>query len=366
MTEEELANMDDEEFEQLQVTSDDMVENPVSVTEETVVEETSEPEEVSEIEDESVSEETEAETESEEETIEPDEVEVEESNEEVAVEESHTDDTKEKTEESTEPDMDYKASYDAIMAPLNVSGKEVQVKSIDDLRNLANMGIDYSRKMRDVKPLRAIGETLTKAGILTEDGVDEAVLTQLIDIKNGDKDAITALMKTQNIDPLDMDLEDTDYVPKTSMVTEQDLAIADVETELVSRGSVDSVITEVSKLDEQSKQFFQESPANLLKLDDDIRNGVYEQVMGTIQYERSLGRLSGVSDIDAYIQIVSNQPQAAQEVVKAPEVVKPNTTKRKAAGISKRAPAKKTVQTYDYANMSDEEFEKLTPDMPLY
>jgi len=366
MTEEELANMDDDEFEQLQATSDDIVENPTSeepIVEDTPEEEVSEPEE-----EESVSEETEDTTTDTEETTEPDEEEVDDAVDGEVDEESHTDDTDEETEESAEPELDYKTSYDAIMAPLKVSGKEVQVKSIDDLRNLANMGIDYSRKMRDMKPLRAVGETLAKAGILNDGVVDEAALTQLLDIKNGDKDAIGALLKQQNIDPLDMDIEDMEYVPKTSMVTEQDLAISDVETELVSRGSVDNVITELGKLDEQSKQFFQETPANLLKLDDDIRSGIYTEVMSTIQYERSLGRLNGVSDIDAYIQIVSNKtaPTVQQEAPVAPEKPKPSSAKRKAAGITKRAPAKKTVKTYDYANMSDEEFEKLMPDMPLY
>jgi hypothetical protein len=48
---------------------------------------------------------------------------------------------------------------------------------------------------------------------------------------------------------------------------------------------------------------------------------------------------------------------------------KPKATaeRKKAAGITKRAPVKQTVkQKYDFINMSDEEFEKLIPTSSLY
>ena len=365
---EDMESMGDDEFEEAQATFDDQVEN-APVIEDTVVQDTPEPEvadepvvedEPEEVLDEDVGEETLEDSEAPEvdapqhDDVEPDETVVEE-----AVEESQQD---------TDDSFDYKATYEELMKPIKVSGKDVQVKSVQDLRDLANMGIDYSRKMRDIKPLRAIGETLAQAGIITNGKVDEAALTRLLDISSGNKDAIASLLKEQGIDPLDMELDDVNYTPESAIVSDQAIAIQDVEKELVSRGSVDTVITTLGGLDERSKQFFNETPANLLKLEEDIASGVYDDIMGTVNYERSLGRLGELSDMEAYVQFAkaSASQQAPQQTGPAPQAKPSNTAKRKAAGISKRQPVNSKKQSYDYINMSDEEFETLTPDTGMY
>ena len=357
----ELENMSDDEFEETQMVLDEQVENAPELEDKTEAPEEV-VEEVEEVVEES-SEETEEPVEPEE-VIEPetDEVQEEEPEEEVVEEESLETDT-----DTTE--FDYKASYETVMKPIKVSGKDIEIKSMDDLRNLASMGIDYSRKMRDVKPLRAIGETLAAAGLIKDGQVDEQALTRLLDISNGNKDAIASLLKEQNIDPLDMET-DTEYTPEASMVSQEAIALQDVEAELVERGSVNSVITALDKLDTRSKQFFNESPSNLLKLEEDISSGAYEEIMGSVEYEKSLGRLGGLSDMEAYVQMaVARQPKTVEQAapeVQAPVTPKPSSAKRKAAGISKRQPYKQKTQTYDYIGMSDDEFEKLTPDTGMY
>lgn len=368
MTNEELNNLDDDAFEEMQAKLDDEIENPEEVIEPTVIEP-----EISDgsKKEENSSEETE-ELEEEEEVIEPEEdipadnePEPKADNEESP---KNTEEIVEDEEEIAEPEeLNYETSYNEIMKPLNVSGKEIEVKSIDDMRNLANMGIDYSRKMRDIKPLRAIGETLTQAGIMKDGQVDEAALMRLVDINNGNPEALAQLMKEKEIDPLDMETEDITYAPTQSMATQQNIEIQDVEKELVSRNSVDSVISELEKLDDASKQFFNESPSNLLKLDDDIKSGTYQKIMTAVRYEKDMGRLNGMSDMEAYIQMVQGGRTTEPQTPAPAPTPKPSVAKRKAAGITKRAPAKKTVQKdYDYVNMSDEEFEKLAPTDTMY
>lgn len=368
LTDEQLQNMDDEEFEQAQTSHDEVVENAEPVSEDTegepevsgskeIVKEASTTEEVKN--EESTTEEvTSEETETE------DDAEVVDGTEEDIPADNETEEKSPEEESPSDKDteFDYKASYTELMKPLKVSGKDTQVKSIDDMRNLAMMGIDYSRKMRDIKPLRAVGETLAQAGIIKDGTVDEEALTRLVDINNGNVDAIAQLMKDNSIDPLDMDTENVDYTSQTTMATPQSMEIQDVERELISRGSVDSIISELNKMDDKSKQFFNETPQNLLMLENDISNGSYERIMGAVNYEKSLGRLGDMSDMEAYIQIAQQEdtPSEKIEEVKTPTKPKPSTKKRKAAAITKRAPAKKTVQkTYDYESMSDEEFEKL-------
>ena len=358
LSDQDIVGMDDEAFEEAQALSDDAVENPV---EETIVEEPQEeveqPSGSDEVEEVSDGEETEPEVEDEE-VVETEDDNLADNEPEGEIEEEESPDTADE-----EVDFNYKTSYEEIMKPLKVSGKDVQIKSMDDLRSLANMGIDYSRKMRDMKPLRSVGETLAKAGILVDGVVDEAALTRLIDINSGNKDAIAQLLKEQDIDPLDMETEDINYVPETSMVSEGTIAIQDIEAELNNRGSLDNVIDAVGRLDDRSKQFFNETPAHLLTLQEDIASGAFEEIMGTVEYEKSLNRLGNLSDMEAYVQIAqAKNPAKQQTQAPEPQQATPSKSKRKAAGISKRGPAKQTKPTYDFANMSDEEFEQYMPD----
>ncbi len=368
MTDEELNNLDDDAFEEMQTKIDDNIENAEEVIETTVgepevsdgsEEETNSSEETEEVEEEEEVVETEEDTPAD---NEPDPE---------ATNGESPENTEETTEDEDEDELDenfnYEASFNELMKPLNVSGKETEVKSIDDMRNLANMGIDYSRKMRDIKPLRAIGETLTQAGIMKDGQVDEAVLMRLVDINNGNPEALAQLMKEKEIDPLDMETEDISYAPTATMATQQNVEIQDVERELVNRNSVDLVIGELEKLDDASKQFFNETPSNLLKLDDDIKSGSYEKIMGAVRYEKDMGRLTEMSDMEAYIQMAQSGGSEKPQTPAPTQDTRPSVAKRKAAGITKRAPARKNVQKeYDFVNMSDEEFEKLAPTDTMY
>ncbi len=367
LTDEQLHIEDDEDFEALADTLDDSVENADEVEQVTAGEpEVAEGSEESN-DSEQADEESEAEevSETKEDTLESTETEEEETEDESHNgQEPQPDEDNEPSEEADE--LDYEAMYKQLMGPVKVGGKEFTVKSIDDAKKLLGMGFSFSDNMRGVKPLRAVGKTLEDAGIIKDGVVDEAALTRLIDINNGDTNALAQLMKERDLDPLDMSTEDINYTPMTTMATEQSVDIQSIEKELVSRGTVDTVISELDKLDSKSKVFFNESPDNLLKLEEDITSGVYKTIMDTVKYEKSLGRLSGTSDMEAYIQLASQQEEATATTV-APNSPKPSVKKRKAAAITKRAPAKKTIHKVpDYVGMSDEDFEKLAPADTMY
>ncbi len=365
MTDEQIHDLDDEAFEEASANFNeseemnsvegepDISEGSEEVVEDTVVEETSEHAEA---------------TEEEEEVIEPED-------DGSADDETETDDVEEEPHNGQEPqpededteqpseeaDLDYKSMYEDMMGPVKVGGKEYNVKSIADAKKLLGMGFSFSENMQGVKPLRAVGKTLEAAGIITNGVVDEAALMRLVDIQNGDKNALAQLMSEKEIDPLDMETENVNYTPTQSMATEQSVDMDRIEQELVTRGNVDTVIQALGSMDDKSKDFFNSSPENLLKLDDDISNGTYDQIMGAVKYERSLGRLGALSDMEAYIQLASAQSVPEQSEAHKPQAnAKPSTAKRKAAGITKRAPAnKKQPAKVDLVNMSDEDFEKL-------
>jgi len=364
MTDEQIHDLDDEAFEEASANFNeaaemnsiegepDVSEGSNEIVEDVIVEETSEHAEA---------------TKEEEEVIEPE-------YDGSADDETETDDVEDEPHNGQEPqpenedtiqpseeaDLDYRSMYEDIMGPVKVGGKEFRVKSIDDAKKLLGMGFSFSENMQGVKPLRAVGKTLEAAGIITNGVVDEAALMRLVDIQNGDKNALAQLMSEKEIDPLDVETEDINYVPTQSMVTEQSVDVDIIEQELVRRGNVDTVIQALDGMDSRSKEFFNSSPENLLKLDEDITSGMYEQIMGSVKYERSLGRLGSMSDMEAYIQLASSQAAPEQsEQPKAQTNTKPSTSKRKAAGITKRSPANKNKPAkVDLVNMSDEDFEQ--------
>ena len=368
MNDSDIENMSDDEFESAQLSLDEQVENSPQVEEvqaehiETPIDET---EDVSTDEDVSDSEQTEEPVDDEEvvETEEDTPADSETDNN-IGSSESQDEDDNDIIENDTQKDFNYESSYKALMEPIKSSGRMVDIKSIDDARKFIGMGISFSQNMKGVKPLRAVGKTLEDAGIIQNGVVDEAKLMRLIDINNGNKDAIAQNIAEHELDPLDIDIDNIQYNQEAKMATEGSVEFEDIEKELLERGGVDNVISSIDRMDAKSKQFFNESPSNLLKLDDDIKSGIYDEIMDTVQYERSLGRLGQLSDMEAYVQLATNRSNANAQ--QAPEPVQAksrvNSSKRKAAGISKRAPAKTQKQNTDYVNMSDEEFEKLMPD----
>ncbi|WP_414479921.1 hypothetical protein, partial [Pseudomonas aeruginosa] len=84
-----------------------------------------------------------------------------------------------------------------------------------ELISLAQKGINYTQKMQKLNPQLKIVESLRKANLL-----DENILNTLIDINNGDKDAISAHLKKLNINvynDIDVEKENT-YQPKNHII----------------------------------------------------------------------------------------------------------------------------------------------------
>jgi hypothetical protein len=189
------------------------------------------------------------------------------------------------------------AEYDSVMGSFKASGRTVKVESPDDARRLMQMGYDYTNKMRELKPrLRAI-RALEHNGLL-----DDEKFNFMIDLMKGNPEAIKKFLKDSEIDPIDLDLEDsTAYKPTDHRPSEEQLALDDVldslkETEAFPRTA--HVITK--EWDKASQQVLMGMPQLIAVINDHMEKGYYDQISAKVQYERSLGRLAGLSDLDAY------------------------------------------------------------------
>lgn len=275
------------------------------------------------------------------------------------------------------------AFYDKVTAPFKADGKDFTVKSADDLVRLAQMGVNYSRNMKEIKPVKALNEMLKQHGL-----DNPQAISYLIDLNNGDKDAIKKLLADKNIDPLDINVTEentykaTDHsVPAKVMDFQQ--AIADTQA---APGGQD-LINDINKTwDNESMEALKEKPdifQNLLAQKD---SGEYEQIIRELDYQHTMGFLKNVPFLQGYINVDNAMKKAgafskpktqSTEVGELQsDVIKPtpiDTGTRKAArqktkqpnpNLSSKPPHSASNNNaeviVDYETLSDEEMNKLS------
>ena len=276
------------------------------------------------------------------------------------VEKQKQEDIKEETATDT---IDYKAVYDSIFKPFKANGKTIAPRNAEDVISLMQMGANYTKKMQLMAPMKRAVESLNKAGI------NEEELNFLIDIHNGDKEAIKNLLKKNEIDPIDLDMEDTKYIPKNNIASDEDVEFS--ETLMDVESSLPKIQEILNKTwDSKSKQLVLKDPKLMVALHQEIEMGRFDEVQQRLEIEKTFGRYKGVSDIEAYIDLVTKMvnekartPVAeTKHVDKQPETItKSIPDKTKAAPVrSKPKNQGSTLTAKDLFSMSEEEFNKLS------
>ena len=276
------------------------------------------------------------------------------------VEEQKQEDTKEETATDT---IDYKAVYDSIFKPFKANGKTIAPRNAEDVISLMQMGANYTKKMQLMAPMKRAVESLNKAGI------NEEELNFLIDIHNGDKEAIKNLLKKNEIDPIDLDMEDTKYIPKNNIASDADVEFS--ETLMDVESSLPKIQEILNKTwDSRSKQLVLKDPQLMRALHQEIEMGRFDEVQQRLEIEKTFGRYKGVSDIEAYIDLVTKMvnEKARTPVTETKHVDKqPETTTKSIPDKTKAAPVRSkpknqgsTLTAKDLFSMSEEEFNKLS------
>ena len=289
-------------------------------------------------------------------------------------ESTEEEETPDETEEETE-EVDYKLEYEKILAPFKANGKEMKVDSIDDAIQLMKMGANYNKKMAAIKPNLKILKTLEKHKLL-----DENKLSYLIDLDKKDPKAINKLIKESGIDPLDIDVNsDAEYEPKTYTVDDKEVELDSVLEEIQDTPSYNQTIDIIgNKWDASSRQILVNNPSVIKTINEHVQNGMYAQIQEVIEKERMLGRLVGLTDIEAYKQVGDyldaqgafnhlNQQSNKQAVKPEPMIKRPASKspdpklkeRKKAASPTKSAPSKNTANDFNPLSMPDDEFEKM-------
>lgn len=345
MNEKSLEDMTDEEISAMEAPEikDDAQETSTGSEDSDAKEETSvEPEEVKEESKEESSSETENESEEKEE------------------------DAKEEDSSQEQPTVDYKAFYETVMSPLKANGKTVQLRSPEEVIRLIQMGANYTQKMQHLAPYRKKIQMLQKAQLLEDDK-----LNYLIDLAQGNPEAVKKLLRDSKLDPMDLDVQnEPKYVPGNHTISDAESRLQTTLDDLTSTPEGIQTIQIAREWDQASLQEIGTDPSILSTLHEQRMNGVYDFITKEMDHQRMLGNIpEGTPFLKAYKmvgdyclkQLQQRQQIQQQQLASIPQgtLHKPqsNTVQVKSAAPSGRS--KKAAQTFvDPFTLSDEEFEK--------
>lgn len=277
-------------------------------------------------------------------------------------------------------DVQYAEIGKQLMTEFKANGTTIKVKSVDDAIQLMQMGANYHKKMTGLKPSMKILKLLENNGLM-----DEGKLNYLIDLNQKKPEAITQLLKDSKIDPLSIDTTGTkDYVPQQRSVSDTEMLLDEVLDSISTSKSYNKTLTVIGdEWDAGSKTLIAQNPIVIKTINAHIENGIYDQVKQAVDYERSLGKLQGVNDFEAYQTVgahmhennlfvsatgkpntVTNPatpPANNEKVETAAEKKEAERAQRKAAASPSRATASSDTDKgkYNPLDMSDEEFIKL-------
>ena len=258
-------------------------------------------------------------------------------------------------------EVDYKSIYEQVFKPFKANGKEITPKSVEDIISLMQMGANYTKKMQLMAPMKKVVQSLDNAKI------DEQELNFLIDVSKGDKEAIKQLLIKHKIDPLEIDLDgDNTYSPKNNIASDEDVEFNDTLMDI--HDSLPRIQEILNKTwDDNSKKAILKDPRLMRALHEEVQMGRFDEVQKRLEAEKTFGRYKGVSDVDAYIDLVSKMEQERMKTKTQPETPTRTESTKKIPDKSKAAPTKgktskssSSLTAKDLLSMSDDEFNKLS------
>jgi hypothetical protein len=254
-------------------------------------------------------------------------------------ENSQGDDEKEDSTGSDDPSMkneeiDYKKAYEEAIrekdryenfykeATSEFVANGRTIKGITDPKKIIQaqqMAAGYVEKMRNFKKYRPFMTSLKEKGIL-EDPDKFNLMMNAID---GDKEAIKTILKSSEVDPLELDMENINYEPKNQITSDIELSLKDViddATQYGVRNQVEKVIGE--EWDDDSVIELLENPENSSDLIKHISSGLYDLVQERIAQKKitdTHGVYSNKKAIDQYREAVSELEEEYLESLKDSE-----------------------------------------------
>ncbi len=286
--------------------------------------------------------------------------------EEVTAESKEKDKGNKETTETDVPGLSPEQQLKTLFAPFKANGRDMQVSTVADAITLMKMGANYNKKMQGLKPNLRLMKMLDNNELL-----DEEKLTYLIDLKNKNPQAIAKLLKDSGVDPMSYEEDNTDYTPGTYTVNEKEVDLDMVLEEIKDTPSFQKTIDTISnKWDAGSRKLAQDDPNIIRIINEHIDNGTYEPIMDIVHNEKALGRLTELSDLQAYKHVgetlqaqgaFAPQPAANEKKTITKKPQDPKLKNRKKAAANTRSKPVQKQRDFHPLDLPDEEFAKLDP-----
>ena len=156
------------------------------------------------------------------------------------------------------------------------NGREYEF-SDDEMRaefpKIFGQAVDYTKKMQTIKPWRKTIDAIEEAKLSHDD------ISLMIDVLKGDKDAVAAVLKRTGVDALELDMEQSKYVPKDYGRDDKTLAVKDVIDEISTDAEYATTYKVLSKdWDDRSFQEMTSDPELIKLLHIDVKSGMFSKV----------------------------------------------------------------------------------------
>lgn len=289
-----------------------------------------------------------------------------------------TDDEKaeaDKAEKDSAP-VDYKSAYEKIMAPFKANGKEIKLNNPDEAVQLMQMGANYTKKLQALQPNLKMLKMLENNNLL-----DEGKLSYLIDLDKKDPKAIQRLLKDSGLDPLDIDTSaESDYQSGNYKVSDEEMTFNSTLEEVASNPVGKEIIVTINKTwDAKSKEALWTDPDIMRVMTAQKENGIYDRISAEVERRKTLGSIPNHTPFLAAYQAVGQEMQQQGAFDPTEPVVEQEKTPATPAKVVETRPAKprapanndrvraaaparsnpgKAKETFNPLALSDEEFEK--------
>ena len=257
------------------------------------------------------------------------------------------DDSKDEGKAKAAENVDYEAAYKKIMAPFKANGREIKLDNPDEVIQLMQRGANYTKKMQALQPSLKILRMLQNNELH-----DENKINHVIDIMKGDKEAIRHFLKEKGIDPLDFDSESgKEYKPGNHKISDNAMNFVSTLDEIKESEHGNAVIADANTWDDASKNAIFENPQVLSLLADHRQKGYYDQIVGEIEKQRSLGNveIARLPFLHAYKVVGDAMEQKGLFAPAKADTLKKDTQKPTSVVAKQTAPRKPTKNNGDKA-----------------
>lgn len=275
-------------------------------------------------------------------------------------EESHSDATLSNGDSDSNDEIDYKAFYESMTTPFKANGREVQITNANDAIRLMQQGVNYSKRMEELKPKRALLKALEDNGL-----DDKDKLGFLIDLSKKNPQAIAKLVKDSGLDVYELDNEQLEEYQPNLTLTEPN-AFEDMVYELSSNDpNFMEALSHIGNWDNESKTILFNKPEFLRVIAEQKASGFFDKVVNIVDNERLFGRLKDMSYLQAYSQIETLLlEQEKSFTAPRPEQSSQETStdvnkKKKASTPTNGTSSNQTLTQSDLYKLSDDELIKL-------